>query len=56
MRSSGAGAVLLKMQRYFEVLLKFFEISQGKSKGSRLVYANKFPSIFQLYFWAETIK
>ena len=48
---------LLKMLKYFEVMLEIFEFSHMKEiVESWLVYANKFSWIIQSCFSNETIK
>ena len=52
-----AGGLLLKMLKYFKVMLNIFEFSHVKEiVESWLVYLNKFPWIIQSLFLTETIK
>ena len=51
------GGLLLKMLKYFKVMLNFFEFSRVKEiVQSWLVYAKKFSRIIQSLFLTETIK
>ena len=52
-----AGGLLLKMLKYFEVMLNIFEFSNVKKiLEPWLVYLNKFSWIIQSCFLTETIK
>ena len=57
MRDSACSGLLLKMLKYFEVMLNIFEFSHVKEiVKSWLVYAKTFSQIIQLCFLTETIK
>ena len=52
-----AGGLLLKMLKYFEVMLNIFEFSHLKEiPESSLVHVNKFSWIIQSFFLTSTIK
>ena len=52
-----AGGLLLKMLKYFEVMLNIFEFSHVKEIVKFwLVYVNKFSLIIESCFLTETIK
>ena len=52
-----AGGSLLKILKYFDVMLKIFEFSHLKEiVKSSLVYVNKCSWITQSCFFTETIK
>ena len=52
-----AGGLLLKMLKYFEVMLDIFSFCHAKNiVESWLVYVNKFSQIMRSLFLTETIK
>ena len=49
-----AGGILLKIKKYFEMMLNFLKFPLDK-KRSQVIYANNLSLIFHSYFLTETI-